>query len=65
LSWSGPRGRAGASVPRRSKASQADQLNELARELEERARKLRAIAVSIDGLETDAAKVRQISDLLS
>jgi hypothetical protein len=52
-------------VPVCSKASQADQLNELARELEERARKLRAIAASIDGLKADAAKVRQISDLLS
>ena len=51
--------------PRRSSASQADQLNEMARDLEDRATKLRAIAVSIDGLETDAAKVRQIAHLLS
>ena len=50
---------------RRIPATQADQLNELARELEDRATKLRAIATSIDGLEKDAAMARRISSLLS
>ena len=50
---------------RRTPATQADQLNELARELEARAKTLREIAASIDALETDAAKVRRIAHLLS
>ena len=50
---------------RRTPANQADQLNEMARELEDRAKKLRAIAKSIDGLEKDAETARRISSLLS
>ena len=49
---------------RRIPATQADQLNELARELEDRANKLRAIAKSLEGLEKDAAAARQIASLL-
>ena len=50
---------------RRTPANQADQLNEMARELEDRATKLRAIAKSLDGLEKDAETARRISSLLS
>ena len=50
---------------RRTPVSQADELNEMARELEDRAIKLRAIAKSIDGLEKDAETARRISSLLS
>ena len=50
---------------RRTPATQADQLNELARELEDRAKKLRAIAKSLEGLEKDAAAAREIASLLS
>ena len=50
---------------RRTAATQADQLNELARELEDRAKKLREIAKSIGGLEQDAATARRIWSLLS
>ena len=50
---------------RRTPANQADQLNEMARELEDRAKKLRAIAKSIDGLEKDAETARRIAHLLS
>ena len=49
----------------RTETSQADQLNELARELEVRATKLRTIAKSLEGLEKDAAAARQIASLLS
>ena len=62
--------KAAAKVPsarrgiRRTPASQADQLNEPARELEDRARKLRAIAKSLEGLEKDAATARNVASLL-
>ena len=49
---------------RRTPANQADQLNEMARELEDRAKKLRTIAKSLEGLEKDAAAARQIASLL-
>ena len=50
---------------RRTPASQADQLNELARELEDRAKKLRTIAKSLESLEKDAAAARTIASLLN
>ena len=49
---------------RRTPATQSEQLNELARELEDRAKTLRAIAKSLEGLEKDAAAARKIASLL-
>ena len=51
-------------TPWRAAGSQAEQLNAMARDLEERARNLRAIAASIAALEVDAEKARRISHLL-
>ena len=53
-----------ARTPRSAVESQAEQLNAMAHELEDRAKNLRAIAASIAGLEADAEKARRISHLL-
>ena len=56
--------RAIAGATRAAVGSQAEQLNAMAHELEDRAKNLRAIAASIAGLEADAEKARRISHLL-